>query len=60
MDLREIGWDGVDWLDMAQARYQWRALMNKVSNLRVLENAGKFLSGCKIGGSSERAQLLQG
>jgi hypothetical protein len=30
MDLREIGWDGVDWTDMAQNRDQWRALV-KVS-----------------------------
>jgi hypothetical protein len=26
MDLREIGWDGADWMDMAQDRDQWRAL----------------------------------
>jgi hypothetical protein len=35
MDLREIGWDGVDWIDMAQARDQWRAPVNMVLNLRV-------------------------
>jgi hypothetical protein len=35
MDLREIGWDGVDWMDMAQDRVQWRALVNTVLNLRV-------------------------
>jgi hypothetical protein len=35
MDLREIGWDGVDWIDMAQDRDQWRALVNTVLNLRV-------------------------
>jgi hypothetical protein len=35
MDLREIGWDGVDWIDMAQDRDQWRAFMNTVLNLRV-------------------------
>jgi hypothetical protein len=35
MDLREIGWDVVDWIDMAQERDQWRALVNKVLNLRV-------------------------
>jgi hypothetical protein len=26
MDLREIGWDGLDWIDMAKDRDQWRAL----------------------------------
>jgi hypothetical protein len=35
MNLREIGWDGVDWIDMAQDRDQWRALVNTVLNLRV-------------------------
>jgi hypothetical protein len=57
MDLREIGWDCVDWVDLAQDRDQWRALVNTVMKLRVPQNAGKFLSGCKIGGFSRRAQL---
>jgi hypothetical protein len=35
MDLREIGWDGRDWIHMAQDRDQWRALVNAVMNLRV-------------------------
>jgi hypothetical protein len=35
MDLRKIEWDGVDWTEMAQDRDQWRALVNKVMNLRV-------------------------
>jgi hypothetical protein len=35
INLREIGWDGVDWIDMAQDRDQWRALVNTVLNLRV-------------------------
>jgi hypothetical protein len=34
-DLREIGWDRVDWIDMAQDRDYWRALVNTVLNLRV-------------------------
>jgi hypothetical protein len=35
MDLREIGWDCVDWIDMTQDRGQWRSLVNMVLNLRV-------------------------
>jgi hypothetical protein len=35
MDLREIGWDVVDWINMAQDMDQWRALVNTVLNLRV-------------------------
>jgi hypothetical protein len=35
MDLREIGWDGVDWIDMAQDRDKRRALVNTVLNLHV-------------------------
>jgi hypothetical protein len=35
IDLREIGWDGVDWMRMAQDSDQWRALVNTVLNLRV-------------------------
>jgi hypothetical protein len=36
MDLRETRWDGVDWIDLAEDRDQWRALVNTVLNLRVL------------------------
>jgi hypothetical protein len=35
MDHREIGWDDMDWIDLAQNRDQWRALVNTVMNLRV-------------------------
>jgi hypothetical protein len=35
MDLRQIRWDGVDWIDLAQDRDQWRAHVNTVMNLRV-------------------------
>jgi hypothetical protein len=31
----EIGWDGMDWIDLAQGRDHWRALVNTVMNLRV-------------------------
>jgi hypothetical protein len=35
IDLREIGWGGMDWIDLAQDRDQWRALVNMVLNLRI-------------------------
>jgi hypothetical protein len=35
IDLREIGWNGMDWIDLAQNRGQWRAFVNTVMNLRV-------------------------
>jgi hypothetical protein len=35
VNLREIGWDGTDWIDLAQDRDQWRALVNTVMNIRV-------------------------
>jgi hypothetical protein len=35
IDLRETGWDGVDWIDLTQDRNQWGALVNTVTNLRV-------------------------
>jgi hypothetical protein len=35
IDLREIGWSGIDWLDLSQDRDQWRALVNTVMNLRI-------------------------
>jgi hypothetical protein len=35
MDLREVGWVGMDWIDLAQDRDQWRVSVNTVMNLRV-------------------------
>jgi hypothetical protein len=35
MDLKEIGWGGMDWIDVAEDKDQWRALVNTVMNLRV-------------------------
>jgi hypothetical protein len=36
MDLREIPWEGVDWMLVAQDRVQWRFVVNMVMKLRVL------------------------
>jgi hypothetical protein len=35
MDLGEIGWDGRDWIELAQDRDKWRALVNTMTNLQV-------------------------
>jgi hypothetical protein len=34
-DIKERGWDDMDWIDLAHGRDQWRALVNAVINLRV-------------------------
>jgi hypothetical protein len=36
MDLRQIGWGSVEWIQLAQDRDRWQALVNTVVNLRVL------------------------
>jgi hypothetical protein len=38
MDLREIGWDIVDWIHLAYNRGQWQALVNRVMNLHFPYN----------------------
>jgi hypothetical protein len=35
MELRETGWGGMDWIDLAQGRDQWRVLLNTVLNFLV-------------------------
>jgi hypothetical protein len=42
MDLREMGWGGMDWIDLVQDREQWRALVNMVMNV----------GSCKMFGNS--------
>jgi hypothetical protein len=57
MDRGEVGWGDVDWIDLAQDRNRWRALVNSVLNLRVPWNAGKLCSGLTSSGLSSCAQL---
>jgi hypothetical protein len=35
MDLQAVGWGAVDWINLAQDSYRWRAVVNAVMNLRV-------------------------
>jgi hypothetical protein len=35
MDLRDLEWVGMDWIDLTEDRDQWRAFVNMVINLRV-------------------------
>jgi hypothetical protein len=44
MNLREIGWGDMDWINLAWDRDQWLALVNMVINFQVPQNVGKFLA----------------
>jgi hypothetical protein len=47
MDLQAVGWWDMDWIDLAQCRDRWRALVNAVMNLRFPYSAGNILTSCK-------------
>jgi hypothetical protein len=59
VDLRDIEWDSVDWIDLAHNSDQWRVLVNTVLNLRVPQNAGKFLSSCTMAALKKGSQFMK-
>ena len=57
VDLKEVGWGGIEWIDLAQDRDSWRATGNKVMNLRVPLNEGNVLTSWGTVSFSWRALL---
>jgi hypothetical protein len=58
MDLREIVWKGVDWINLAQDKDKWQALVNTVMNFRIpLKAEITWVIGVTI--SFWRSTLLQ-
>jgi hypothetical protein len=57
MDHRDIGWEVVNWIHLAQDRDQWRTLVTTVINLWIPQKAGNFLTSSAIISFSGRTLL---
>jgi hypothetical protein len=60
IDLGEVGWGYVDWIDLAQDMNRWRPLVNSVLNLGIAKNAGNLssvLSTCGLSGSAQHHRV---
>jgi hypothetical protein len=54
MDRQEVGYEGMDWIELALERESWRTLVNALMNLGVPYNAGNFKTSCKAVSFSRR------
>jgi len=59
MDLQELKWGGIDWIDLARDREKWRALANAVMNFRVPSNAANCLTNENLLASQEALCSLE-
>jgi hypothetical protein len=57
IDLQDVGCGGLDWIQLAQDRGRWGALVNAVLNVRGPQNAGNFLTNCQPVSFSRRTLL---
>ena len=44
MDLQQVGWGGMDWVDVVQDRERWLAIVNVEMNMQVTPIEGNFTS----------------
>jgi hypothetical protein len=59
MNLKEIDWGDMDWIDLDEDRDWWRTIVNMILNLQVPYSAAKFLSSCTIGRLLRLAQFME-
>jgi hypothetical protein len=57
MDIKEIGWEGIDWIDLAHDWNTWQTSVNAVMNLQVPKNARNFLTSQAMFSLSRRILL---